>query len=147
MKKYIIIKKNVHQEPENNTNEFWEDKDYVEYKKKNGMHFSDKLAEWASKNMKNANGVNHTWSVEEVKAAFESFGYALPKGYTWGDATYLANFMYSDLASRMKTDTEAVSMAFTILATDADGYEGMIFNRYTADIMSKNEQVPWAKLM
>lgn len=147
MKKYIIIKKNGHQEPENNTNEFWEDKDYVEYKNKNGMHFSDELAEWASKNMKNANGVKHTWSVEDVKNAFASLGYALPKGYTWGDATYLANFLYSDLAARMKTETEAVSMAFTIMTSDADGYEGMIFNRYTADIMSKNEQVPWAKLM
>lgn len=30
---------------------------------------------------------------------------------------------------------------------DPDGYEGMIFNRYTSDIMSKNVDVPWSKLI
>lgn len=146
MKKYIIIKKNGHQEPGNNTNEFWEDKDYVEYKKKHGMHFSDKLAEWSSKNMKNANGVNHTWSVEDVKGAYASLGYTLPNGYTWGDATYLANMYYSDFMPVLKTETDAVKMAYMIMK-DPDGYDGMIFNRWTADIMTKNENVDWKSVM
>lgn len=146
MKKYIIIKKNRHQEPENNTNEFWEDRDYVEYKKKHGMHFSDKLAEWFSKNMKNANGVNHTWSVEDVKGAFASLGYTLPNGCTWGDATYLANMYYSDFMPMLKTETDAVKMAYMIMK-DPDGYDGMAFNRWTADIMTKNENVDWKSVM
>lgn len=142
MKKYIIIKKKDNEDPENNTNEFWGNKDYVEYKKKNGMHFSDKLAEWASKRMKNANGMEHTWSVADVQGAYKALGLKLPEGATWGDATYAANMMYADLGPELKADTDAVKYGHRLIS-DPDAYEGQLFNRYTADVMEANIPVPW----
>lgn len=151
MKRYIVIRKkfghSARNEGENGKNEFWNNEDYHEYHEKHGLHFSDKLAEWASKKMKNSNGVEHTWSIDDVKNAFTAMGYKLPSDYTWGDATYLANFLYSDLAACLKTENEAVKMAYTIMSSDADGYVGMIFNRFTADIMTKNEHVDWKSVM
>ena len=150
MKRYIVIKKKFGHSEENEEsgkNEFWNNKGYHEYSEKHGLHFSDKLAEWASRKMKNSNGVDHSWSIDDVKNAFTTMGYKLPSDYTWGDATYLANFLYSDLAACLKTETDAVKMAYTIMSSDADGYVGMIFNRWTSDIMTKNENVEWENFM
>lgn len=33
------------------------------------------------------------------------------------------------------------------LLTDPDGYDGMLFNRYTADIMEKGICIPWIDLI
>lgn len=127
-------------------NEFWENKGYDMYKAKHGMHFSDALAKMASDNMKNVNGTNHTWSVDDVKGAFSALNLTKPAKCTWGDATYLANMYYSDFAPVLKADTDAVRMAYMTM-TDVDGYEGMAFSRYTADIMEKGVCVPWEMVM
>lgn len=150
MKKYIVIRKGLshlaENQSENGKNEFWNNEDYHTYKEKNGLHFSDKLAEWASKKMKNANRSDHIWSINDIKESFTTLGYKLLSNYTWGDATYAANMIYSDYAQLLKIDTDAVKMAYALL-TDPDGYEGMIFNRYTADIMEKGECIPWKDLI
>lgn len=127
-------------------NEFWNNAGYREYKEKNGMHFSDKLAVWASRQMKNADGKDHMWTIDDVKGAFEAFGYVLKGKCTWGDATYAANMLYSDYGLQLKSDTDAVKMAYALM-NDPDGYEGMIFNRWTADIMEKGVCVPWDMVM
>lgn len=126
-------------------NEFWNNDGYGEYKAKHGLHFSDKLAEWASECMVNSNGSSHRWSIEDVKSAFAAMGYTLRGGYTWGDVTYMANQLYSDYSQCLSSDTEAVKMAYAITA-DQDGYDGMIFVRYTADIMEKGVCVPWSDI-
>lgn len=110
------------------------------------MHFTEKLADWASSNMVNADGKAHSWKVEEVKSAFPSLGFSLKNGYTWGDVAYMANTIYADYIQCLKSETDALKMANAIM-NDPDGYDGMIFNRYTADIMSKNVEVPWKDLM
>lgn len=150
MKRYIVIKKKFghseSDEVENGRNEFWNNEGYNEYKSKHGMHFSDKLAMWASSKMENADGTKHSWSIDEVKGAFKSLGYDKPEKCTWGDATYLANMYYSDFIPMLKTETDAVKMAYMIMK-DPDGYDGMAFNRWTSDIMTKNEKVDWEKVM
>lgn len=127
-------------------NEFWNNEHYRTYKMHHGMHFSDKLAEYASSKMVNANGMNHTWSCKDVEGAFTSLGLKLPEKSTWGDATYAANMLYSDFSQLLKSDTDAVKMAHALL-TDPDGYDGMLFKRYTADIMEKGICVPWMDLI
>lgn len=127
-------------------NEFWSNEHYKTYKKHNGMHFNSKLAEYASSHMINENGMNHTWTCKDVEGAFASLGLKLPEKSTWGDATYAANMLYSHFAQLLKSDTDAVKMAHALL-TDPDGYDGMLFNRYTADIMEKGICVPWMDLI
>lgn len=52
----------------------------------------------------------------------------------------------ADYIQCLKSETDALKMANAIM-NDPDGYDGMIFNRYTADIMTKNVEVPWGNLM
>lgn len=143
---YIIRSDDKEQNNENATNEFWENEDYHAYVKKHGMHFNDKLAKWASSKMKNANGASHIWSVSEVTAAFKAMGHSLTEKVTPGDATYAANMYYADFVGADFKETDALKMANLIL-NDPDGYEGMLFNRFTADIMQQNVNVPWKELL
>lgn len=145
--KFIITRDKASEHSnENVTNEFWENEDYHAYVEKHGMHFNDKLAKWASSKMENANGVVHSWSVTEVKSAFKAMGHSIPEKATFGDATYAANMYYADIVGTDFKETDALKIASLIL-TDPDGYEGMLFNRFTADIMQQNIDVPWKELM
>ena len=146
VKRFFIVKKVGQESVKDEKNKFWENKDYQAYKEKHGMHFSDNMAMWASAHMVNAAGKEHGWSVDDVKSAFKALGFEKPEKCTWGDATYLANMYYADFMPMLKAETDAVKMAYYAMK-DPDGYEGMAFNRYTSDIMSKNVDVPWSKLI
>lgn len=120
---------------------------YGDYVDKHGKHFTDELAEFASMRMKNRNGMTHTWKVSEVKSAFERMGLEKPVKYTWGDATYAANMAYADFyGSSLKSEQDCLRYANDLMS-DVDGYEGMILNRYLADIMGKEMKMDWSKYL
>lgn len=132
--------------PRSHDGSYGPDDALIAYMKKNGNHFTNALAAYASKQMKNANKTNHIWTIDEVKSAFGSLGYDLPSNATWGDAAYAANMYYADFSTVLKSETDAVRMANAILH-DADGYEGQLFVRYAADVMQTKRKVPWDDLM
>lgn len=152
--KYIIVrqdkeKENAYNNSEKDVEEFWEDPEYDKYKAKHGEHFCDKLAVWAGKMMKNNSHADqaHSWSVEEVKAAFEKLGLLKPDNITWGDVAYSANMHYADyFGISLKTEADAVRQAYAD-AIDPDGYPGKIFNRWLSDVMGKNISVPWSEFI
>lgn len=116
---------------------------YSEYVKKHGYHFTDALAEYVSKMMQNANGQVHTWTTSQVKKAIESFGLTIPSTVTAGDVAYLANMYYADLyPDPLKDEMSCLKAAYKV-ANDPDGYEGMIFCRWTADAIGKNISIDW----
>lgn len=128
------------------------DEHYLKYVEKHGHHFTDALAECASKQMENADGSNHTWTADQVKSAMVSLGYfketdenTTPTKSTYGDLTYLANMYYADLYPELfANETSCIKAAWKI-ANDIDGYDGLAFCRWTADIIGKNIQIDWAK--
>lgn len=125
---------------------FFDDPEYTKYVAKNGPHFTDSLAEYASGLMDNAKGEpSHHWDTEDVKGAFSRMGLGKPEGATWGDITYSANMAYADYyGSSLTTEAECLKQAFAD-AADPDGYPGKIFNRWLADVMGKGERIDWAK--
>lgn len=153
--KYIVVKHKKENTPEYNepeekeTNEFWDDPEYSNYREKHGEHFSDKLAVWASKLMKNNQHgeAGHSWTVDEVKAAFEKLGLTKPAQSTWGDVTYSANMAYADYYGiSLKTEADCIKQAYAD-AADPDGYAGKIFNRWLSDVMGKNVKVSWSDFL
>ena len=126
------------------TNKFWDNPEYKDYVKHHGLHFTDSLAAWASRKLKNADGSTHMWSRQEISNVLKSMGITLPDNVTTGDVMYLANMYYSDFSQDI-SDADIFKMVKRMIS-DPDGYEGMIFVRYTADIMSKNTEVPWKEL-
>ena len=122
-------------------------KGYSEYVKKHGYHFTDALAEHVSKMMENANGQSHSWTAAQVKKSIESLGLSIPSKVTNGDVTYLANMYYADLyPDPLKDEASCLRAAYKV-ANDPDGYEGMIFCRWTADAIGKAISINWEKFI
>lgn len=122
-------------------------KGYSEYIKKHSYHFTEALAEHISKMMVNANGQGHSWGATQVKKALESLGLIIPKHSTLGDLTYLANMYYADLFPDPLKDENSCLKAAYKTAVDPDGYEGMVFRRWTADAIGKVIKVEWEKFI
>lgn len=122
-------------------------KGYLEYVKKHGYHFTEALAEYVSKMMTNANGQQHSWATSQVKKSMENLGLNIPSHVTHGDVTYLANMYYADLyPDPLKDEASCLRAAYKV-ANDPDGYDGMIFCRWTADAIGKTININWEKFI
>lgn len=113
------------------------------YIEKHGPHFTECLAEYASKQMENANGKEHTWKPSEVKMALSEDGLKIPGHATLGDVTYVANMAYADFSLK---DDLCMKLAYDT-ANDPDGYDGMIFNRWLSDILGKGVNINWREFI
>lgn len=128
-------------------NAFMSAKGYSEYVKKHGYHFTDELAEHASSMMENANNQQHTWTVAQVKKTMENLNLEIPNNVTYGDAAYLANMYYADLyPDPLKDEASCIRAAYKV-ANDPDGYDGMIFCRWIADVIGKAVNINWEKFI
>lgn len=97
--------------------------------------------------MVNASGQQHSWTTNQVKKSMESLGLTIPKHVTYGDAAYLANMYYADLyPDPLKDEASCLRAAYKI-ANDPDGYDGMIFCRWTADAIGKAIKLDWEKFV
>lgn len=122
-------------------------KGYTDYVKKHGYHFTDALAEHVSKMMVNASGQQHSWTAAQTRRTMESLGLTLPDKTTWGDATYLANMYYADMyPDPLKDEASCLRAAYKV-ANDPDGYEGLVFCRWTADAIGKAIKIDWEKFV
>lgn len=122
-------------------------KGYSEYVKKHGYHFTDALAEHVSKMMENANGQQHSWTASQVKKSMESLGLSIPGKVTTSDVTYAANMAYADFYPDPLKDEAACLRYAHKVANDPDGYDGMIFCRWTADAIGKAIKLDWEKFV
>ena len=113
------------------------------YIKKHGKHFTNKLAEYASRQMINANGTNHRWDAEAMQRNLSASGYTIPDTSTIGDIAYTANMAYADFFPDLITEQQCIKYAM-LIANDPDGYEGIQFSRWIADIEGKGEKFDFA---
>lgn len=120
---------------------------YRAYKEKHGYHFTNDLAEEASKMMENASKDKHSWTVAQVKAAIVGLGKKLPEHVTDGDITYLANMFYADFYPEVfETEAQCIKAAIK-MANDPDGYEGMTFCRWKTDLKYKGYKFDFTKFV
>ena len=119
---------------------------YMKYVEKYGNHFTDSLADWVTKGMINVDGKSHNWSCPSIKRSLASKKMEIPENVTLGDISYLANMYYSDFYPRYITEDDCICMAHQ-MASDPDGYEGMAFCRWLADVMGKKIEVDWEKFL
>lgn len=118
--------------------------DFHAYIKEYGPHFTEALAEYASKAMENANGSKHSWSAQQVKKVINDLGYAKDLEHvSLGDLTYTANMAYADFFSDPIKDEAGCIMYAHKVANDPDGYKGMIFWRWVSDMIGKEKRLNW----
>lgn len=120
---------------------------YAHYVEKNGHHFTDGLAAAVSSMMRGPDGAVPPWTPAKMRKTMEAMGHAVPAGVTVGDLVYAANMGYSDLRPEfIKDDMDAYRYAMKT-AVDPDGYEGMLFTRWVADVMSTETDIDFEKYM
>lgn len=99
--------------------------------------------------------LNNHWKDEQAlqiqdlkfQKSMESLGLTIPSHVTPGDAAYLANMYYADLyPDPLKDEASCLRAAYKV-ANDPDGYEGMIFCRWTADAIGKAISINWEKFV
>ena len=122
--------------------DIYKQSDYKDYVNKNGLHFTKSLQEYASKQMVNSNGLEHTWTPEQVQNVCNILNLKIPSTSTIYDVTYTANMAYADFYPSLINERQCLDYAMAV-ANDEDGYEGIQFCRYIADIMGKDDTIDW----
>lgn len=127
--------------------ELMEKPEFLNYIEHHGNHFSCKLADWATKQMVNADGSSHNWTSEQVAKALQPKREKMPPFITDGDLAFAANMCYADIYPDIaKTEDDCLKYAVK-MAMDPDGYDGMIFNRWQSDVIGKELEVEWGKMI
>lgn len=127
-------------------NDIMEAEDFRQYISQNGYHFNCKLADFVTKShLVNANGTQHNWTSAQVKAALGMP--ELPPHITWGDAAYLANWIYSDNVPEPYATDADVIVATKRYMKDKDGYDGMVFMRFLTDMIGRHQNVDWSEFL
>lgn len=102
-----------------------------------------------------ANGKMATYAIPESHSvtyaghlvlSIEKSGLSIPGKVTTGDVTYAANMAYADFYPDPLKDEAACLRYAHKVANDPDGYDGMIFCRWTADAIGKSNQVGLGKI-
>lgn len=79
--------------------------------------------------------------------SMESLELSIPGKVTTGDVTYMANMTYADFYPDPLKDEAACLRYAHKVANDPDGYDGMIFCRWTADAIGKAIKLDWEKFV
>lgn len=119
-------------------------KGFSDYVAKHGYHFTEALAQVASDMMINSNGIPHKWTPEQIKTVLDAKEFTDYKYCTLGDLTYLSNMAYADFYPNVIRD-EMLCIKYAMhIATDPDGYDGIVFSRWIADLIGKHvDDIDW----
>lgn len=110
---------------------------FGEYIRKHGYHFTTALADCASKMLVNSNNREHRWTADQVRQHLAMLGITDLGKCTLGDITFLANMAYADLYPEvLQSETACIKYAAAMIK-DPDGYDGMVFSRWIADLIGR----------
>ena len=68
----------------------------------------------------------------------------IPDTSTIEDVTYTANMAYADFYPELLNEHQCIKYAVAV-ANDKDGYTGIQFCRWMADVVGKKENIDWDK--
>ena len=122
--------------------------DMLMYLRYNGKHFNRKLVEYAVSKMttKDSSG-NEVPLVPITKSQLDNmmnqYGVVLNNKDDVYDAVYVANMCKSDFLGRSVVDDLHLCLYVKDVIDDIDGYEGIVFNRWYADMSHKGIPIDW----
>nr|DAG97067.1 MAG TPA: hypothetical protein [Crassvirales sp.] len=122
--------------------------DMLMYLRYNGKHFNRKLVEYAVSKMttKDSSG-NEVPLVPITKSQLDNmmnqYGVVLNNKDDVYDAVYVANMCKADFLGRNIIDDLHLCLYVKDVIDDIDGYEGIVFNRWYADMSHKGIPIDW----
>ena len=122
--------------------------DFINYLRYNGPHFSKKLVQYAAKYMNKGDEDKpiKSYTKDEVDSLLSSYGIKLKNNILY-DYVYIANWCKADFLGSSIKDDEHMALFIKDCIDDKDAYDGMIFNRWYADICKKGIRPDWEELL
>ena len=118
----------------------------INYLQYNGPHFNEKLCAFAVNKMtKNVNGKPTPivpYTKKEVEEMLNNYGIRLENNVL-RDHVYVANMAKADFFGHSIEDTLHLARYIKDVIDDEDGYDGLVFNRWLADMARKGEPIDW----
>lgn len=118
----------------------------INYLRYNGPHFNEKLCKFAvGKMTKKINGKEvpiTPFSKKEVDLMLENYGIVLEHNEL-RDYIYVANMCKADFLGHSIEDNLHVARYIKDVIDDDDAYDGIVFNRWLADMARKGEPIDW----
>jgi hypothetical protein len=118
----------------------------INYLRYNGPHFNEKLCDFAvSKMTKKSNGREVPiipFTKKEVDTMLGNYGITLENN-NLRDYVYVANMCKADFLGSSIEDNLHVARYIKDVIDDDDAYDGIVFNRWLADMARKGEPIDW----
>ena len=113
------------------------------YLKYYGQHFTKKLCEFAVSKM---NHGKQPISKEKVDESLNKFNIILDNNELY-DYVYVYNMGNNDFMGSSIKDEGHLALYVKDVIDDADGYDGIVFNRWYADTVSQGIPVDWEEML
>lgn len=116
------------------------------YLRNYGPHFNRKLYEFAvSKMYKNDKKIK-PYTKDEVDYILKHNGVVLENNQLY-DAVYVANMCKADFLDSSIKDEEHLAKYVKDVIDDTDGYDGIVFNRWYADMSYTGTAIDWESVL
>ena len=126
--------------------------DMIAYLRHNGRHFNKKLCEFAVRQMKSTNFP--TGEVVKLKAMSKDTLDALLKTYNIElkenqlyDYVFVANMCKADFLGSSVPDEQHLCKYVRDVIDDVDDYDGIVFNRWYADMCRQGIPISWSDML
>lgn len=122
------------------------------YLSRNGRHFNKKLCEFAVSLMRKEGPSGNKVRViplerEEVEKMLAENGISMSDFDAPYDAVYVANMAKNDFLGSSLEDEQHVAKYVKDVLDDADGYDGLVLNRWLADMAGKGKWIDWERMV
>lgn len=113
------------------------------YLKYFGMHFNKKLCQFAVSKMKHG---KTAIPKEEVETSLNKYNVSLNNNELY-DHVYVYNMGNNDFLGSSIPDEEHLALYVKDVIDDKDGYDGIVFNRWYADMVSTGTPIEWSEML
>ena len=122
----------------------------INYLRYNGPHFNKKLFEFAISNMTVRSGSAQVklspFSKEHIDNILRVNGIKLENNQLY-DYLYVANMCKADFWGSSITSESQLAKYVKDVIDDVDGYDGIVFNRWYADMCRKGIVIDWEEMV
>lgn len=121
----------------------------INYLRHYGRHFNRKLCEFASKKMqidKDDEKEFKPISKEKVDTILSNYDVKLKNNQLY-DYVYVANMCKADFYGSSIEDDKHFALYIKDVIDDVDGYDGLVFNRWYADMCRKGIAIDWEEML
>lgn len=116
------------------------------YLRNYGWHFNKKMLDFALKKMYKDNKPIQPLTKEQVDNILKTYSIELSNNELY-DYVYVANMCKADFLKSSIVDDYHMALYIKDVIDDEDGYDGIVFNRWYADMSKKGVPIDWAELL